>query len=289
MVAPYCQDRGKGQQAVNPPGSFGVAQPCFSSFLPVSSVFCSHSWFPFSEMISLQEVDPFSSKVIKPAALVLVVGSLLLSSCSLHLRCQSWKRGLYFLISCRRRALSMLASARAIFMVWSSLCNSGRSFSYRRQTEKNKPGVPRSKQQGRSSYTDLLKEEYQSRSFADEINCMVQSHKARQQGDPGWLTEGLANCCLQTSIPVTGVSSGYLMTQAASNGYLMTFSRTFLHTSSHRNKTCSGQGFFLLSSSLTGDESDYTKKAEWKQGSGLHSSFYMGAWYTYSGLFKLKW
>lgn len=75
MVAPYRQDRGKRQQAVNPPGSFGVAQPCFSSFLPVSSVFCSHSRFPFSEMISLQEVDPFSSKVIKPAALVLVVGS----------------------------------------------------------------------------------------------------------------------------------------------------------------------------------------------------------------------
>lgn len=85
-----------------------------------------------SQLVSVLELDPFGSEMTKPALLVLV-------PCPWQCP-QSWNRGLYFLISCRRRALSMLASARASFMVWSSLCNSGTCLSYKRQAE-NKAGV----------------------------------------------------------------------------------------------------------------------------------------------------
>ena len=64
-----------GCKQITPPRSFPVAQPGLPSFLPLSSSFCNHSWFPFFEAISLQEVDPFSSNIIKLAALVLVVVS----------------------------------------------------------------------------------------------------------------------------------------------------------------------------------------------------------------------
>lgn len=84
-----------------------------------------------SQLVSVLDLDPFGSEMTKPALLVLV---------PCPWQCQSWNRGLYFLISCRRRALSMLASARASFMVWSSLCSSGTCLSCRRQAE-NKAGV----------------------------------------------------------------------------------------------------------------------------------------------------
>lgn len=64
-----------GCKQITPPCSFPVAQPGLPSFPPLSSSFCNHSWFPFFEAISLQEVDPFSSNIIKLAALVLVVVS----------------------------------------------------------------------------------------------------------------------------------------------------------------------------------------------------------------------
>lgn len=89
-----------------------------------------------SQLVSVRELDPFGSEMTKPAPLVLV-----LVPCPWQCRHrQSWNRGLYFLISCRRRALSMVASARASFKVWSSLCNSGTCLSYKRQAE-NKAGV----------------------------------------------------------------------------------------------------------------------------------------------------
>jgi len=64
-----------GCKQKTPPRSFPVAQPGPPSFLPLSSSFCNHSWFPFFGAIGLQEGDLFSSNIIKLAALVLVVAS----------------------------------------------------------------------------------------------------------------------------------------------------------------------------------------------------------------------
>lgn len=74
-AAPHCQDREKWLQTETPPHSFPVFQPGLPSFHPLSSSFCNHSWFPFFEAIAFQEVDLFSSNIIKLAALVLVVVS----------------------------------------------------------------------------------------------------------------------------------------------------------------------------------------------------------------------